>query len=122
MVNFYVFGSSTSVFKRALLRDLSPRTHQGGDDVVFDFSVRVWHVATSDGVGDASRWWTSPQERIVRKHCHSKAEFERRMSCTTGNAWCSILRTVCPSTDSSAASADASCLAGGTAETEHGGS
>ena len=66
MVNVYVFGSSTSFFKEALVGDLSPRPHQGGNDVVFDFSVRVSHVATSDGVGDASRWWTGAQERIVR--------------------------------------------------------
>jgi hypothetical protein len=66
MVNVYVFGSSTSFFKEALVRDLSPRPHQGGNDVVFDFSVRVSHVATSDGVGDASRWWTGAQKRIVR--------------------------------------------------------
>ena len=65
MVNVYVFGSSTSFFKEALVRDLSPRPHQGGNDVVFDFSVRVSHVATSDGVGDASRWWTGAQKRIV---------------------------------------------------------
>jgi len=66
MVNVYVFGSSTSFFKEALVRDLSPRPHQGGNDVVFDFSVRVSHVATSDGIGDASRWWTGAQEGIVR--------------------------------------------------------
>jgi hypothetical protein len=34
--------------------------------VVFDFSIRVRHAATSDDVEDASRWWTRPQERIVR--------------------------------------------------------
>src|SRR5215831_12257953 len=45
---------------------LDPRTHQGGDDVVFDFSIRVRHAATSDGFEDASRSWTRPQERIVR--------------------------------------------------------
>jgi hypothetical protein len=48
------------------VRDLDPRTHQGGDDVVFDFPIRVRHAATSDDVEDASRWWTRPQERIVR--------------------------------------------------------
>jgi hypothetical protein len=66
MVKVYVFGTSTSFFKGALVRDLKPRTHQGGNDIVFDFSVRVGRVATSDGVGDASQWWTAPQERIVR--------------------------------------------------------
>jgi hypothetical protein len=39
---------------------------QGGDDVVFDFSIRVRHAATSDDIEDASRWWTRPQERILR--------------------------------------------------------
>ena len=33
---------------------------------MFDFSIRVRHAATSDDVEDASRWWTRPQERIVR--------------------------------------------------------
>jgi hypothetical protein len=46
--------------------DVDPRTHQGGDDVVSDFSIRVRQAATSDDVKDASRWWTRPQERIVR--------------------------------------------------------
>ena len=49
------------------MRDLDPRTHQGGDDVMFDFfSMRVRHAATSDDVEDDSRRWTRPQERIVR--------------------------------------------------------
>ena len=47
------------------MTDLDPRTHQGGDDVVFDFSIRVRHAATSDDVEDV-RWWTRPLERIVR--------------------------------------------------------
>ena len=33
---------------------------------MFDFSIRVRQAATSDDVEDASRWWTRPQERIVR--------------------------------------------------------
>jgi hypothetical protein len=33
---------------------------------VFDFPIRVRHAATSDDVEDASRWWTRPQERILR--------------------------------------------------------
>ena len=66
MVKVYVFGTSTSFFKGALVRDLKPRTHQGGNDIVFDFSVREWHVAARDGVEDASRCWAGPQERIVR--------------------------------------------------------
>ena len=39
MVDDYVFGSLTSIFKGALVGDLNPRTHLGGNDVVFDFSV-----------------------------------------------------------------------------------
>jgi hypothetical protein len=54
------------LFQGALVRDLSPLMHQGSDDVVFDFSVREWHVAARDGVEDASRCWAGPQERIVR--------------------------------------------------------
>ncbi|MBV9532328.1 MAG: hypothetical protein JO283_15015 [Bradyrhizobium sp.] len=33
---------------------------------MFDFSVRVWHAATSGDVEDASRWCTHHQERMVR--------------------------------------------------------
>jgi len=66
MVDVCVLGPSKSFLQEALVRDLDPRTHQGGDDVVFDFSIRVRHAATSDDVEDASRWWTRPQERIVR--------------------------------------------------------
>src|ERR1700722_16193548 len=66
------------------------------------------------------------REQCGWEACLFKAEFEHRMRCTTAGTWCSIPRTVCPSADSSAASADAarrlSCLAGGTAETELGGS
>jgi hypothetical protein len=61
------FGPSKSFLQDALVRDLDPRTHQGGDDVMFDFfSMRVRHAATSDDVEDDSRRWTRPQERIVR--------------------------------------------------------
>ena len=48
------------------MRDLDPHAHQAGDDVVFDFSMRVRHAAMSDDVEDAFAWWTRPQERIVR--------------------------------------------------------
>jgi hypothetical protein len=66
MVDVCVLGPSKSFLQEALVRDLDPRTHRGGDDVVFDLSIRVRHAATSDDVEDASRWWTRPQERIVR--------------------------------------------------------
>ena len=66
MVDVCVLGPSKSFLQEALVRDLDPRAHQGGDDVVFDFSIRVRHAATADDVEDASRWWTRPQERIVR--------------------------------------------------------
>jgi hypothetical protein len=56
MVDVCVLGPSKSFLQEALVRDLDPRTHQGGDDVVFDFSIRVRHAATSDDVEDASRW------------------------------------------------------------------
>jgi hypothetical protein len=65
MVDVCVLGPSKSFLQEAFVRDLDPRTHQGGDDVVFDFSIRVRHAATSDDVEDV-RWWTRPQERIVR--------------------------------------------------------
>jgi len=65
MVGVCVLGPSKSFLQEALVRDLDPRAHQSGDDVVFDFSIRVRHAATSDDVEDASRW-TRPQERIVR--------------------------------------------------------
>jgi len=38
------------------------RDLQGGDDVVFDFSLRVRHAATTDDFEDASPRWTRPQD------------------------------------------------------------
>jgi hypothetical protein len=66
MVDVCVLGRSKSFLQEAPVRDLDPSRHQGGDDVVFDFSIRVRHAATSYDVEDASRWWTRPQERTVR--------------------------------------------------------
>jgi hypothetical protein len=105
------------------VRDLDPRTHQGGDDVVFDFSIRVRHAATSDDVDDTLRWWTRPQERIVRLgniaipkqsflaqnqlyDCEHMV-FNLELPARAQAAWqrCRL-----------------SCLAAGTAETERGGS
>jgi hypothetical protein len=60
------FGPIDKLSPGSACEGSDPRMHQGGDDVVFDFSIRVWHAATSDGVEDASRWWTHSQERIVR--------------------------------------------------------
>jgi len=57
---------SDSFLQDALVRDLDPHTHQPGDDIMLDFSIRVRHAATSDDVEDASRWWTRPQDGIVR--------------------------------------------------------
>jgi len=107
-------------FQEAFVRNLGPTYASRRRWRRVRFLHTSLHAATSDGVEDALRWWPRPQDRIVRNHCHSKAEFERRMGCTTGSAWCSILRTVCPSKDSSAASADASYLAASIAETQHG--
>ena len=39
-----VLAPSKSFLQEALVRDLDPRPHHGGDDVVFDFSIRVRHV------------------------------------------------------------------------------
>ena len=66
MVDVCVLGPSKSFLQESLVRDLHLLTQQGGDDVVFDFSKRVRHAATSDDVGDASWPWTRPQARIVR--------------------------------------------------------
>ena len=57
MVDVCVLGPSKSFLQEALVRDL-----QGGDDVVFDFSIRVRHAATTDDFEDASSWWTRPQD------------------------------------------------------------
>jgi hypothetical protein len=66
MVDVCVLGPSKSFLQEALVRDLDPRTHQGGDDVMFDFSIRVRYVRTLHDVEDVSRRWTRPQGRIVR--------------------------------------------------------
>ena len=66
MVDVCVLGPSKSFLQESLVRDLHPRTQRGGDDVVFDFSKRVRHAATSDDVEDTSRRWIPPRERTVR--------------------------------------------------------
>lgn len=47
MVDVCVLGPSKSFLQEELVRDLDPRTYQGGDDVVFDFSIRVRHAGQS---------------------------------------------------------------------------
>jgi hypothetical protein len=63
---FMFWDRSDSFLQDALVRDLDPHTHQPGHDVVFDFSIRMRHGATSDDVEDASRWWTRRNDKIVR--------------------------------------------------------
>jgi len=46
MVDVCVLGPSKSFLQEALVRDLDPRAHQGGDDVVFDFSIRVLRLGS----------------------------------------------------------------------------
>ena len=68
-----VLAPSKSFLQEALVRDLDPRPHHGGDDVVFDFSIRV--RATSDDVEDASGGGpVSSEINEAGKHRHSKAE------------------------------------------------
>jgi hypothetical protein len=94
---------------------------------VFDFSIRVRHAATSDDVEDASRWWTRPQERIVRL---GSIAIPRQS--LTENALYDCEHMVfnppncLPEQTARQRQPDAarrlSCLSAGTAETEHGGS
>jgi hypothetical protein len=46
MVDVCVLGPSKSFLQEALVRDLDPRAHQGGDDVVFDFSIGVLRLGS----------------------------------------------------------------------------
>jgi hypothetical protein len=46
MVDVCVLGPSKSFLQEALVRDMDPRAHQGGDDVVFDFSIRVLRLGS----------------------------------------------------------------------------
>ena len=122
-------GPSKSFLQEALVRDLDPRTHQGGDDVVSDFSIRLRHAATSDDVEDV-RWWTRPQERIVRlgsiaipKH----RVFWRKIrlyDCEhmVFNLWNCLPEHRPLGSVNRDAACGLSCLAADTAETEHGGS
>ena len=59
-----LFGSrSESFLQDALVRDLTPVPP--GDDVVFDFSVKVRHAATPEEVENALLQWTRPRDRTV---------------------------------------------------------
>jgi hypothetical protein len=128
MVDVCVLGPSTSFLQEELVSDLDPRTHQGGDDVVFDFSIRVRHAATSDGVEDASRWWTRPQERIVRLGSIAiprqslNAECAVRLRAHGVQSLELSARAQTARQRQPDAARRLSCLAAGTAETEHGGS
>ncbi|WP_456634505.1 catalase [Bradyrhizobium sp. USDA 10063] len=57
-----LFGSRSENFlQEAMLRDLAPP----GDDVVFDFAVKVRHAATPEEVENALLQWTRPRDRTV---------------------------------------------------------
>jgi catalase len=60
----FFFGSRPDNFlQQAMLRDLAPAPP--GDDVVFEFSVRVRHLAKPEEVENALLQWTRPQDRTV---------------------------------------------------------
>jgi hypothetical protein len=60
----YLSPKSDARLQEALVRDLDPA--RPGHDVAFDVSVRVRHSPTAEDAEDASRWWTSPQDRVVQ--------------------------------------------------------
>jgi hypothetical protein len=98
MVDVCVLGPSKSFLQEALVRDLDPRTHQGGDDVVFDFSIRVRHAATSDDVGRFAVDPSSRENSAAGKHRHSKAEFSGTKSAVRLRTYGVQSGTACPST------------------------
>lgn len=55
---------SENFLRDAMVSDLDPA--RPGDDIVFDFSIRVRHAATSDDAEDASRRWSAALDRTVR--------------------------------------------------------
>ena len=57
---FLGWWRSDHFLRDALVKDLNPATHRPGDDLGFDFSVRVRHSASTVDVEDASRWWNRP--------------------------------------------------------------
>ncbi len=63
---FLCWWRSDDFLRDALVKDLDPATHRPGDDLAFDFSIRVRHSASPDDVEDASRWWNRPLDRTVR--------------------------------------------------------
>ncbi|MCA1458907.1 catalase [Bradyrhizobium sp. BRP22] len=59
-----LFGSRSENFlQEAMLRDLRPSPP--GDDVVFDFAVRLRHAAKPEEVENALLQWTRPLDRVV---------------------------------------------------------
>lgn len=63
---FFCKPKSETFLQDALVHNLDPATRHPGDDILFDFAIRVRHSATSDDAEDASRWWTAPLDRTVR--------------------------------------------------------
>jgi hypothetical protein len=61
---FLYWPRSTDFLQDSLVSDLDPDTH--GDDIEFEFSIRIRHSATSDDTEDASRRWNAPLDRTVR--------------------------------------------------------
>ena len=63
---FLCWWRSDHFLRDALVKDLNPATHRPGDDLAFDFSIRIRHSASTDDAEDASRWWNRPLDRTVR--------------------------------------------------------
>ena len=127
MVDVCVLGPSKSFLQDALVRDLDPRTRQGGDDIVFDFSMRVRHAATSDDVEDdfgggpvlkreSCGWGASRFQAEFGAECALRLRAHGVQSLEL-SAGVQAARQCQPD-----AARRLSCLAAGTAETEHGGS
>src|SRR5882757_5160780 len=106
MVDVCVLGPSKSFLQEALVRDLARVRIKATMTSCSISPYGYGKPPTSDDVGDASRWWTRPQERIVRleRSPFQGRVFWRKISCTTASTWCSILGTACRSTGRVAAS------------------
>ncbi|MDI4232384.1 catalase [Bradyrhizobium sp. Arg237L] len=61
--SFFFRSRPDNFLQEAMLRDLSPTPP--GDDIVFDFAVRVRHSAKPEEVENALLQWTRPQDRTV---------------------------------------------------------
>jgi hypothetical protein len=127
MADVCVLGPLKSFLQEALVRDLDPGRHQAAMTSCSIFSIRVRHAATSYDVEDASRWWTRAQERIVRlgsiaipgQSLTQNALYDCEH--VVFNPW-NCLPEHRPRQRQPDAARRQSCLAAGTAETEHGGS